>query len=117
MGHFSKNSHIDQIHEEFELSILENQKSSMHRETFRYISSTSYFYLFSDIFNNISLIHNQSIVPLNTYLILENKGIDFNNELLISDISRENLIDNTINKPEDSLNLIVNHFPIFDLFN
>ena len=70
MEQLKKKLQNDKIHEESELSNLENQKSSMHRETFRYIFSNSYFSLYPDTFNNIHLIHNQSIVPLNSNLIL-----------------------------------------------
>lgn len=55
----------------------------------------------------------KSLLPLHTDLIWENKGAFINDELLISVIARENLINNL----EDSLNLVFNYLHGSNFFN
>lgn len=60
------------------MHILKNEQEFSDRENFKCISSTSYFFLYPDIFSNNNSILNQSTIPQDTNSILENRGAIIN---------------------------------------
>lgn len=106
-------SQVSQIYNEVsEICTMENEQISVGKEISRYISSTSHFSVYPDIFNDSNSFANHLTIPLCTNVILENRGTSIyptNNELPIIDQEKEFVNGHIFNQPKNSHIAEFNH--------